>query len=130
MYKQVQDNTELDQLVLSAVNSPTSSPFRPTLESTNFDDLDEEDSDNSSPSHTATATGASVQSDITSYYVTNQKGIPEMEYEAQTLPLVTKQRKNSVEVPVNGGYVVLGETSFEQTQVRDNLVSRPSHVVF
>ena len=119
MYKQAQDNTDIDQLVLSAVSSPTSSPFRPTLESTNFDDPDEEDSNYSSPSHTATDMGASVQSDVTTYYVTNQQGMPEMEYEAQTLPLVTKQRKSSVEVPVNGGYVVLGESSFEQTQVRD-----------
>ena len=66
--------------------------------------------------------GASVQSDATSYCVTNQKDMPKMEYEAQTLPLVTKQRKSSVEVSVNGGYVVLGETSFEQTQVREKLM--------
>lgn len=116
---QAEDNAELDQLVLGAIHSPASSSYRPTLESTNFDDQDEDDSNYSPPSNAATAMGASVQSDITSYHVTNQRDMPEMEYEAQTLPLVTKPRKSSIEVPVNGGYVVLGETSFEQTQVRE-----------
>ena len=106
-----QDNTELDRLVLSAVHSPTSSPFKPTLESTNFDDPDEP--------LTPPSVGMSTHSDLTNYYATNNRVVvmPEMEYEAQTLPSATKQRKNSQEVPVNGGYAILAETSFEQTQV-------------
>lgn len=106
-----QDNTELDRLVLSAVHSPTSSPFKPTLESTNFDDPDEP--------LTPPSVGMSTHSDLTNYYAANNRVVmmPEMEYEAQTLPSATKQRKNSQEVPVNGGYAILAETSFEQTQV-------------
>ena len=104
-----EEHGELDQLVLSAIHSPTSSPFKPTLESTNFDDPDE--------SFTPPPVDASTQSELTNYAATNMMVLPEMAYEAQTLPSAAKQRKNSHEVTVNGGYAILGETSFEQTQV-------------
>ena len=107
-------NAELDQLVLNAVHSPENSPFKPSMESTTFDE--EDDLRHNSPSHVAG--GASAPSDLTNH-VTNEKVmIPMMEYEAQTLPSANKPRKNSHEVPVNGGYAILSETSYEQTQVR------------
>ena len=117
------ENSELDQLVLSAVHSPTASPFKPRMHSTNFDDIMEEDDPYLDPSIPPTATGGgiptSTQSDLPHHAMNhNVVAMPEMEYEAQTLPTTTKQRKNSHEVPVNGGYAILAETSFEQTQVR------------
>ena len=117
MVVDMDENSELDQLVLSAVHSPTISPFQPRMKSTNFDDIMEEDESYLDP--TSPMGGVSTQSDLP-HYATNHVVMlmPEMEYEAQTLPTTTKQRKNSQEVPVNGGYAILAETSFEQTQVR------------
>ena len=108
------NNSELDQLVLSAVHSPNTSPYKPTVESTNFDDMMEYDS---YPTTLASMGGVSTQSDLQHYAINHVAMMPGMEYEAQTLPTTTKQRKNSQEVPVNGGYAILAETSFEQTQV-------------
>ena len=132
------ENSELDQLVLSAVHSPTTSPYKPRMHSTNFDDIImEEDDPYLDPSipipPTATGRGGggeggiptSTQSDLP-YHATNHVPVvvmPEMEYEAQTLPTTTKQRKSGQEVPVNGGVAILAETSFEQTQVRKNINS-------
>ena len=110
------ENSELDQLVLSAVHSPTTSPFKPRMKSTNFDDIMEEDESYLDP--TSPTGGTSTQADLP-HYAINHAVMPEMEYEAQTLPTTTKQRKNSQEVPVSGGYAILAETSFEQTQVKE-----------
>ena len=110
----VDENTELDQLVLSAIHSPTTSPFKPTMESTNFDDIIMDDSYPTSPMG---GVSTSTKSDLPHYAINHHVVMPDMEYEAQTLPTTTKQRKNSQEVPVNGGYAILAETSFEQTQV-------------
>jgi hypothetical protein len=122
------ENSELDQLVLSAVHSPTTSPYKPRMHSTNFDDIMEEDDPYLDPSIPPTATGGggiptSTQSDLPHHTMNHEPVLvmPEMEYEAQTLPTTTKQRKNSQEVPVNSGYAILAETSFEQTQVSKTL---------
>ena len=107
-------SAELDRLVLNAVHSPDSSPYKPTMESTTFDD--EDDFHDHSPSHPAG--GASAPSDLTNHVANERIMVPVMEYEAQTLPTANKPRKTSYEVPVNGGYAILSETSYEQTQVR------------
>ena len=111
-------NVELDKLVLSAVHSPDSSPFKPTMESTTFDEEDE--LHDHSPSRAAGV--LSAQSDLTNHVADHTVYVPVMEYEAQTLPSANKSRKSSHEVPVNRGYAILSETSFEQTQVRKLLI--------
>ena len=133
------ENSELDQLVLSAVHSPTTSPYKPRMHSTNFDDIImEEDDPYLDPSipipPTASRRGGrgggggdiptSTQSDLPHHAMNHVPVVvmPEMEYEAQTLPMTTKQRKNNQEVPVNGGVAILAETSFEQTQVSKNIL--------
>ena len=114
----MEENSELDQLVLSAVHSPTTSPFKPRMKSTNFDDIMEEDEPYLDPGAPTGGVPTSTQSDLPQHAMNHVVVMPEMEYEAQTLPTTTKQRKNSQEVPVNGGYAILADTSFEQTQVR------------
>ena len=145
LVEDMNENSELDQLVLSAVHSPTTSPYKPRMHSTNFDDIImEEDDPYLDPSipipPTAIGRGGggeggiptSTQSDLP-YHATNHVPVvvmPEMEYEAQTLPTTTKQRKSGQEVPVNGGVAILAETSFEQTQVRKNYGGREGHCMW
>ena len=116
----VKEHEDLDKLVLSAIKSPLTDSSRPTMESTNFDDLPFTDD---SPSAVNSAiSGLSGQAEIQVEkvpYLYKPPPMEETDYVAQTLPKdASKFRKNSGKgIPVNSGFAILPETSFEQTQV-------------